>query len=65
MDSKFPGLDSYIAEEKLRNIEKSIMQSLLDTEKPKCKLNPCYIIVFILVGASAAVTTYACIKLFA
>jgi hypothetical protein len=65
MDSKFPGLDSYICEEKVSNIENSITHSLLDIEKPKCKLNPCYIIVFILVGASAAVTTYACIKLFA
>jgi len=63
MDSKFPGLDSYIAEEKLRNIENSITQSLLNTKNPSCKLNPCYIIVFIFIGASAAAVTYACIKL--
>jgi len=63
MYSKFPGLDAHITEEKISNIENSIMQSLLDTEKPKCKLNPCYIIVFIFIGAGAALITYACIKL--
>jgi hypothetical protein len=65
MDSKFPGLDSHIAEEKLRNIENSINRSLLDnSEKPSCKMKPCYIILFIFIGASAALITYACVKLF-
>jgi hypothetical protein len=65
MYSKFPGLDVHINEEKISNIENSITQSLLDnTEKPNCKFNYCYIIVFIFIGASAAVITYACIKLF-
>jgi len=64
MYSKFPGLDTHITEEKVSSIENSITNSLLDTEKPRCKLNPCYIIVFIFLGASAALITYACIKLF-
>jgi hypothetical protein len=63
MYSKFPGLDSYISEEKVNIIENSITYSLLDTEKPKCVLNPCYIIVFIFIGAGAAVITYTCVKL--
>jgi hypothetical protein len=65
MYSKFPGLDSHMNEEKVSNIENSITSSLIsNSEKPRWKLNPCYIIVFIFIGVSAAVITYACIKLF-
>ena len=65
MESKFPGLDAYIAEEKLRNIENSINRTLLEnTEKPNCKINFCLIIVFIFMFASVALLTYASIKLF-
>jgi hypothetical protein len=63
MYSKFPGLDAHITEEKVSSIENSITNSLLDTEKPRCKLNPCYIILFIFIGAGAALVTYTCIKL--
>jgi hypothetical protein len=64
MESKFPGLDAYIAEEKLRNIKNSINRTLLENaEKPDCKMNPCFIIVLIVVFAGVALLTYACIKL--
>ena len=64
MYSKFPGLDTHITEEKVSTIENSITNSLLDTEKPRCVFSPCYVILFIFIGAAAAVITYACIKLF-
>ena len=64
MESKFPGLDAYIAEEKLRNIKNSINRTLLENvEKPDCKMNSCFIIVLIFVFAGVALLTYACIKL--
>jgi hypothetical protein len=64
MDSKFPGLDSHIAEEKVINIENSITHSLINnSEKPKFVLNPCYIVLFIFIGVGAALITYTCVKL--
>jgi hypothetical protein len=64
MYPKFPGLESYLIEKRVTDIENSITSSLLDnSESKKCVFKPFYIIGFILIGCFATVITYMCITL--
>ena len=69
MDSKFPGLDSYIMEKKVSDIENSIKNSLIDNtennteKKTSNNIQPFYIAVTILILGGLGLTIYACVKL--
>lgn len=68
MNSKFPGLDQYIMNEKVSDIENSITSSLINnSERKKCELTPFYIIGFICICLAlcsvAAIFTYVFIKM--
>ena len=65
MYTNFPGLNSYLAEKKVIDIENSITNSLIgNNETPQCKFKFIYILGFICVGGLAAIITYVCIKFF-
>jgi len=69
MVSKFPGLDSYIMEKKVSDIENSIKNSLIDNiennteNKTNNKIQPFYIAVIILILGGLCLIIYACVKL--
>ena len=64
MYSNFPGLDSYLAEKKVLDVENSITSSLIiNDDKPPNKFKLIYIVIFILIGLIAAAITYVFIKI--
>ena len=63
MYTSFPGLNSYLAEKKVVDVENSIISSLInEAETPRQNFKLIYICGFIIIGCIAALITYICIK---